>query len=188
MGTEHLSRLAVSLPAPQEAGHANTPAPGLLLHLGHLAPCRRELLPPSEFDQAQWRLNHTALVDEERERREELGYMVFTKVQNGFRLRGRYAVQVTGYQYAVLLALPEYCGVQFRGHIAYPNSQVGIPASAVDGKFVQDLAALIRRLAAETPARRVPSAGEYRICDIAKADCPARINDGPPEKGTTADF
>ena len=93
-----------------------------------------------------------------------------------------------GYQYAVLLALPEYCGVQFRGHIAYPNSQVGIPASGLNDKFVQDLAALIRRLASETPARRVPSAQECRFCDITVEDCPARIDDGPPEEETTADF
>ena len=93
-----------------------------------------------------------------------------------------------GYQYAVLLALPEYCGVQFRGHIAYPNSQVGIPASAVDGKFVQNLAALIRRLASETPARRVPSVQECRFCDITADDCPDRIDDGPRQEGTTPDF
>ena len=93
-----------------------------------------------------------------------------------------------GYQYAVLLALPEYCGVQFRGHIAYPNSQVGIPASGLNDKFVQDLAALIRRLAAETPARRVPSTQECRFCDITAEDCSARIDDEIREEGVTGDF
>ena len=93
-----------------------------------------------------------------------------------------------GYQYAVLLALPEYCGVQFRGHSAYHNSQVGIPASGLNDKFVQDLAALIRRLASETPARRVPSAQECRFCDVTAEGFPARIDDGPREEETTDDF
>ena len=93
-----------------------------------------------------------------------------------------------GYQYAVLLALPEYCGVQFRGHSAYPNSQVGIPASGLNDKFVQALAALIRRLASETPARRVPSAQECRFCDVTAEGFPARIYDEPREEETTDDF
>ena len=93
-----------------------------------------------------------------------------------------------GYQHAVLLALPEYRGVEFRGHGVYPDAHVGIPASAVDGKFVQNLAALIRRLAAETPARRVPSAQECRFCDITAEGFPARIDDEPREEETTDDF
>ena len=33
-------------------------------------------------------LDHTALVNEARESREKLGYMVYTEDQNSFRLRG----------------------------------------------------------------------------------------------------
>ena len=36
-------------------------------------------------------LDHTALVNRERESREKLGYTVFTENQNAFRLRGRNA-------------------------------------------------------------------------------------------------
>ena len=175
--------------------------------------------PPSEFDQARWMLEHTALVNQERPSRERLGYTVHTENQNSFRLRGKSATlagkpdliavkggdaviidaktgkpspahpaQVLIYQYAVPKALPEYRGVEFRGHVVYPDSQVGIPASAVDSRFVQNLAALIRRLASETPARKVPSAGECRFCDITAEDCPDRINDGPQEEGITEDF
>ena len=162
--------------------------------------------PPSDFNQAQWMLDHTALVNRERESRERLGYTVYTEAQNAFRLRGRsatvagkpdliavkggdaviidaktgnpspaHSAQVMVYQYAVPLALREHRGVEFRGHVVYPESQVGIPVSAVDKKFTENLGSLIRRLASETPARRVPSAGECRFCDITKADCPERV-------------
>ena len=154
--------------------------------------------PPSDFDQPQWMLAHTDLVNREsresRESREKLGYTVFTENQNAFRLRGRNATlagkpdliavkggdamiidaktgkpspahpaQVRIYMYALPKALEQSRGVEFRGHVVYPHSQVGIPASAVDGKFVQNLAALIRRLASETPVQRVPSVQECRL-------------------------
>ena len=175
--------------------------------------------PPSDFDQARWMLEHTALVKKERKSRGKLGYTVFTEGQNAFRLRGRFATlagkpdliavkggdrvlidaktgkpspahpaQVMIYMYALPKALKQFRGVEFRGHVVYPHSQVGIPASAVDGKFVQNLAALIRRLASETPARRVPSVQECRFCDITADDCPDRIDDGPRQEGTTPDF
>ena len=47
--------------------------------------------PPSDFDSAQWMLNHTALLNRERERLEELGHTIYVENQNSFRLRGRYA-------------------------------------------------------------------------------------------------
>ena len=87
-----------------------------------------------------------------------------------------HSVQVMTYMYAVPKALERYRGMEFRGHVVYPDGKnVGIPASGVDGKFVERLGSLIRRLADETPARRVPSASECRWCDITTADCPDRI-------------
>ena len=175
--------------------------------------------PPSDFDQAQWMLEHTALVNQARESREKLGYTVYTEAQNAFRLRGKFAtlagkpdliavkggdaviidaktgkpspahaVQVLIYMYAVPKSLGQYRGVEFRGHVVYPDAQVGIPVSGVDEKFTERLASLIRRLAAETPARRVPSTQECRFCDITVEDCLARIDDGPREEETTDDF
>ena len=48
--------------------------------------------PPSDFDNAKWMLDHTALLNRERkESRESLGYTVNVENQNSFRLRGRYA-------------------------------------------------------------------------------------------------
>ena len=176
--------------------------------------------PPSDFDQARWMLDHTALVNRERESREKLGYTVFTENQNAFRLRGRNATlagkpdliavkggdrvlidvkmgkpspahtaQVRIYMYALPKALEQFRGVEFRGHVVYPDSHVGIPASAVDSRFVENLGALVRRLATETPARRVPSAGECRWCDITGEDCRERVETGVDGRaGTTEDF
>ena len=176
--------------------------------------------PPSDFDSAQWMLDHTALLNRERESRESLGYTGCVENQNSFRLRSRYAtltgkpdlitvknadaviidaktgrtsplhaVQLMIYQYAIPKALEEYWGMESRGHVAYPESNVGIPASRIDRQFVDNLGALIRRLAVDTPARRVPSLAECRFCDITAADCPERVETRQQvEPGTTDDF
>ena len=176
--------------------------------------------PPSDFNQSQWMLDHTALVNQARESREALGYTVFTENQNSFRLRGRAAtlagkpdlialkgsdaviidaktgkpgpahtIQIMTYMYAVPKALEQYLGTEFRGHVIYPDGNVQIPASGLDSRFVENLGGLIRRLAAETPARRVPSAQECRFCDITGEDCPERMEGKfQSEEGNTDDF
>ena len=176
--------------------------------------------PPSDFDNAKWMLDHTALLNRERESRESLGYTVCLENQNSFRLRGRYAtlagkpdliavknsdaviidaktgrasphhaVQVMIYQYAVPRALEHYSDIEFTGHVAYTESNVEIPASRIDTNFVHNLGALIRRLAADKPARRVPSYDECRFCDITSADCPERVEGRPDaDTATTEDF
>ena len=176
--------------------------------------------PPSDFDQSKWMLDHTALVNSERESHEEWGYQVFTENQNAFRLRGKaatlagkpdliavngndaviidaktgkpspsHAAQVKIYQYAVPKALAQHRETRFQGHVVYADGkQVSVPVSGVDREFTERLGALIRRLAADTPARRVPSAQECRFCDITKQDCPDRIQGGTVEEGSTADF
>ena len=176
--------------------------------------------PPSDFDNAKWMLDHTALLNMERESREALGFTVHVENQNSFRLRGRYAtlagkpdliavknsdaviidaktgrasphhaVQVMIYQYALPRALEEYRGMEFRGHVAYTDSTVEVPASRIDTKFVNDMGASIRRQAADTPARKVPSYDECKFCDISKADCPERVEGQPyAATATTHDF
>ena len=93
--------------------------------------------------------------------------------------------QVLIYMYAMPRALERYRGTEFRGHVVYPGGNVQIPASGVDGKFVDRLVTLIRRLADETPARRILSASECRFCDITAADCADRIEDELRQEGTT---
>ena len=90
--------------------------------------------------------------------------------------------------YALPLALERYKGLSIAGQVAYPDHVVDIRADAVDGRFVENLSGLIRRLASQMPARRLPSPGECRFCEITPADCPDRANEGPQEEGTTGDF
>ena len=175
---------------------------------------------PSDFDQARWMLEHTALLNERRANWEVGGYDVDVEAQNRFELRGRTAtlagrpdiisrredkavvvdaktgndspshvVQVMIYLYAVPRALQRYRNAKLRGQVTYRDHTVPIPAEAVDEKFVQNLGALIRRLSADEPARRVPSPQECRFCDISAADCPQRVDvDSAVEAATTDDF
>ena len=175
---------------------------------------------PSDFDNAKRMLDHSALVNREREKGESLGYKVYVENQNSFRLRGRYATlagkpdliavkngdaviidaktgkasphhaaQVMIYQYAVPKALDQYRGIEFTDHLSYTESGVEIPAPRIDTNFVNNLAALIRRLADDTPAPKVPSYDECRFCDIATADCPERVEGRTDaDTATTDDF
>ena len=174
---------------------------------------------PSDFDQASWMMNHTSLLNQQRQHWEALGYTVLTEGQNSFNLRGSSAVlagkpdlvarrrdqvtvidaktgrpspahtaQVLLYMYALPRALERYRGLSIAGQVAYPDRVVDIPPEAVDGKFVENLGGLMHRLASETPARRVPSPGECRFCEITPADCPERAEEGSPEEGLTGDF
>ena len=59
--------------------------------------------------------------------------------------------------YAVPMALEQYLGTEFRGHVIYPDGNVQIPSlSGLDQKFTERLGGLIRRL-----ADRRPRPGEY---------------------------
>ena len=208
------------------------------LHLGHLAAQaadRRELVRvgrlvqspspgldqnPSEFSQAEWMLNHTALLNKRKANWKHGGFDVNIEGQNSFELHGRSAtlagqpdlitqrdgqavivdvktgqdsashvVQVMIYLYAIPRALERYRTLKLRGQATYLDHTVRIPAEAVDDQFIQNLGALIRRLAADKPPARVPSRQECRFCDISAADCPERIDEGSESEGrTTSDF
>ena len=77
--------------------------------------------------------------------------------------------------------MERYRGLALSGQVAYPDHVVDIPAAAVDEGFIRNLGGLIRRLAAETSARRVPSPMECRYCEITKADCPDRLEEVPAQ-------
>ena len=84
-------------------------------------------------------------------------------------------VQVLVYMYAVPKTLKQYRGVAFNGRVSYRDHEIDIPAAAVDERFIGQVTELVRRLAAGTPARRVPSLRECGYCDITSADCPERM-------------
>ena len=175
---------------------------------------------PSEFNQAEWMLNHTALLNKRKANWKHGGFDVNIEGQNSFELRGRSAtlvgkhdlitqrdgqavivdvktgqesashiVQVMIYLYAIPKALERYRTLKLSGQATYDDHTVRIPAEAVDDQFIQNLGALIRRLASKTPATRMPSTQECRFCDISAADCPERVDgDAEPREGTTSDF
>ena len=92
-----------------------------------------------------------------------------------------------------LYAIPRAAGAlpdsQTQGQATYLDHTVRIPAEAVDDQFIQSLGTLIRRLAADKPATRVPSEHECRFCDISAEDCPERVDEErQPEKVTIEDF
>ena len=76
-----------------------------------------------------------------------------------------------------------------RGKVTYRDHTVRVPPDAVDDEFIQNLGALIRRISADEPTRRVPSRQECRYRDVTAEDCPVRVDDAfQPEAGATADF
>ena len=86
-------------------------------------------------------------------------------------------VQVMLYVYAVPKAFPEkYKDVVFEGRVVYGEREVPVPSSAIDGKFVERFAELIRKLASNEPSRRVPSYGECTFCKIPESECPDRVD------------
>ena len=175
---------------------------------------------PSEFNHAEWMLNHTALLNKRKANWKHGGFDVNIEGQNSFQLRGSSAtlagkpdlitqrdgqavivdvkngqdsashiVQVMIYLYAIPRALEPYRDLKLRGQVTYDDHTVRIPAEAVDDQFIRNLGALIRRLAYERPAKRVPSQQECRFCDISALDYPERVDEGSePEGRTTSDF
>ena len=174
---------------------------------------------PSEFNQAEWMLNHTALLNKRKANWKHGGFDVNIERQNSFELRGRSATlagtrphhsarRPSGHRRREERAgerqsrcpgddLPvrhpesaeRYRTLKLRGQATYLDHTVRIPTEAVDDQFIQNLGALIRRLASKTPATRMPSTQECRFCDISAADCPERVDrDVEPREGTTSDF
>ena len=87
-------------------------------------------------------------------------------------------VQVLTYMYAAPLAFPQFKGKLVDGAVVYHNHQVSIPYDAVSKGFKDSLVGLIRRLADDEPARRVPSSVECGYCEITKTDSQDRVEVG----------
>ena len=176
--------------------------------------------PPSDFDQTEWLMRHTALLNEQKALWAGGNRRVYVEGQNAFRLRGKAAtlagrpdlvvlddrdatiidvktgreqvwhrVQVMIYQYAVPLPYRSTGTSGSAARSCTPPTRFGFPRERCQGQFVDDLGALIRRLASDTPPGQVPSSSECRFCDISALDCPERMDDnGSSPEGTTNDF
>ena len=157
------------------------------------------------FGQALWPTSHATLRGLQRPKSEAYACAAYVEGQDIYQRRGNtaalahcshrvdhhdatiidvktrreqpwHSVQVIIYQYALPLALPQYRNVRIGGEVIYPTHTVRIPRGKLPSRFTQDLGALIRLLAADTPPKRVPSAVECRFCDITAADCPERMD------------
>ena len=61
------------------------------------------------------------------------------------------------YMYALPRALPQYQHAKLAGEVVYPTGTRRVPMGSLHTQFKTDLGALIRRIAADKPAARVPS-------------------------------
>jgi len=84
-------------------------------------------------------------------------------------------VQVMLYMLFLPAYVKAYEGVRFDGNVIYNDSKVPIGWAEVDSSFKELVDALIKRIGADKPCRKVPSLGECRYCDLTKQDCPERM-------------
>ena len=175
---------------------------------------------PSDFNQAEWVLNHSSLLNEKKSQWEARRQKVYVEGQNSFRLRGQSAtlagrpdlivvrsndaliidvkagreqpahfVQIMIYMYALPRALPQYQHAKLAGEVVYPTRTTRVPMGSLHTQFKKDLGALIRRIAADKPATKVPNEQECRFCDITAEYCAERIDGDPTtHEGTTLEF
>jgi len=78
-----------------------------------------------------------------------------------------------------MLSLPHvegHCkGRRLEGRIVYKNTIVDVPSSRVDDDLRELFRKTVLTIGWPEPAKKVPSWGECRYCDISQADCPQRI-------------
>ena len=63
------------------------------------------------------------------------------------------------------------------GCVVYNGSKIDIPPEAVDQKFIEAFEYFLGVIAGLEPAWKVPSCHECCFCDIARTECPERIED-----------
>lgn len=97
--------------------------------------------------------------------------------------------QVKIYMWAAKRCKPLGRGInKYDGRIEYADGTFrDIPADSIDNLFHDEIVGLIKRIASETPADKVPSAGECAWCDITSDNCPERI-DQEDDMSITEDF
>ena len=82
-----------------------------------------------------------------------------------------------------MLSLPHvegHCkGRRLEGHIVYKNMVVDVPSSRIDDNLKELFRKTVLTIGGPEPAKKVPSWGECRYCDISKGDCPERIDVRP---------
>ena len=71
---------------------------------------------------------------------------------------------------------PGFQKTKLSGEVYYgEDATINIPAPAVDGRFKEITARLIRRVTSRTTHKKAPSDSECRFCPISSPYCPERI-------------
>jgi hypothetical protein len=96
-------------------------------------------------------------------------------------------VQVMIYMYCLPKEAPVYRNHTLQGRIVYASHEVEIPPSAIDARFEEQFNYYLDIIDTPDAARRVPSEIECRFCDIAKSECPDRIERASGETPDTGD-
>ena len=139
---------------------------------------------PSDFDQTGWLMNHTTLLNEQRQRWAQQGYTVLTEGQNSFSLRG---------SSAALVGKPDLVA-RCREQITVIHAKTGRPSPAHTTQVLIYMYALPRALeryrglsiaarwptpAAWSTYRPMPStAASSRTWTASSAACPRRWKPG----------
>jgi len=84
-------------------------------------------------------------------------------------------VQVLLYMYLLPLTVARYAGTKPSGCVVYGSTRANIPPEAADSGFARNFNHFLDAIAGDIPAVRVPSRNECRFCDIAKSECPDRM-------------
>lgn len=84
--------------------------------------------------------------------------------------------QVMVYMLALPHAAGPWKGRKLDGRIIYGGTVVDVPASKIDADLKELFRKTVLTIGGPEPARKAPSWGECRYCDISHADCPERID------------
>lgn len=78
-----------------------------------------------------------------------------------------------------MLSLPHvegpWKGLKIEGRLIYDHTVVDVPSSKIDADLKELFRKTVQTIGGPEPARKVPSRGECRYCDISQADCPERV-------------
>ena len=159
----------------------------------------------TSFDSVRWKMEHSNLLWESRERLEDDGYTVRVEKENKFWVDGACAT-VSGQpnlvvkkdiditvmdvktgtprQWDIIQVMLYMFGLD-RYVTAWGDITEGegglqrswdIPAYAISSEFIEEIGSLIRRVADEKPALLVPSSAECGFCSITLEECLQRIS------------
>lgn len=86
-------------------------------------------------------------------------------------------IQAMIYMHCLPQSHPQFSGLDLAGELVYRDHRVKIPASAINSEFVDNFNYFLDILDSGTPPVKVPSPMECRYCNIAKSECPERVEE-----------